>query len=94
MHGSMRDKIRLVFNSFDSDGNGVLSKEEFMAAADRFSTAKNRNQLAEKYFRECDKSKNGKVSFNEFHDWVNENPKKYEALIGILNVINVNEDPE
>lgn len=38
--GSLEEKIKLIFNCFDEDGNGTLSREEFESAAKRFSTRK------------------------------------------------------
>jgi len=92
MHGSMRDKIRLIFNCFDADGNGILSKEEFLSAAEKFSSAANSKQIAEQYYKECDRNGDGKVSFSEFCDWVHANQDKYETLVGVLTVINLNDE--
>eukprot|EP01126_Amoeba_proteus_P038014 TRINITY_DN3945_c0_g1_i5.p2 TRINITY_DN3945_c0_g1~~TRINITY_DN3945_c0_g1_i5.p2 ORF type:complete len:172 (-),score=43.30 TRINITY_DN3945_c0_g1_i5:634-1149(-) len=37
LDGSLEDKIKLIFNCFDEDGNGELSKDEFRHAAEKFS---------------------------------------------------------
>jgi len=92
MHGSIKDKIRLIFNTFDSDGNGFLSKEEFQTATTKFSDVENSNALSDKVFMECDKNHDGKVSFQEFCDWVQSNQEAFEKLVGVLNIINLADD--
>jgi hypothetical protein len=46
----------VIFNCFDDDGNGVLSKEEFLKAAKRFSdTEKNIQAFSDRVFKAvCD----------------------------------------
>lgn len=44
--------VLVIFNCFDDDGNGVLSKEEFFKAAKRFSdTEKNIQAFSDRVFK-------------------------------------------
>jgi len=88
MAGSVQEKIRLIFNCFDDDGNGVLSKDEFLKAAKRFSdTDKNVSAFSEKVFKACDANGDGEVSYKEFANWVIANPEEFEEFAGVLNIL-------
>jgi len=88
MAGSVQEKIRLIFNCFDDDGNGVLSKDEFLKAAKRFSdTDKNVVAFSERVFKACDANGDGEVSYKEFTSWVTQNPTEFEEFAGVLNII-------
>jgi len=92
MHGTIKNKIRLIFNTFDTDGNDFLSKDEFLAATKRFSTVTNVQELSDKVFYECDVNGDGKISFQEFFDWVQNNKDTFEQLVGVLNIINMSDE--
>lgn len=54
-----------VFSRYDTDGDGVLSKPEFLTACTDFGFSLDR-QAIEAIFDQLDSSKNGSISINEF----------------------------
>jgi len=88
MTGNTEEKVRLVFNCFDDDGNGVLDKNEFKLAATRFSSQKDDiESFCNRVFAACDKNGDGQVSYREFYDWVTHNQEEFEKFAGVLNIL-------
>jgi len=59
------ENTRRVFNGIDSDGDGVISSEEFIAAYQKNDDTISREHL-EQLFKEADIDGNGTLSFDEF----------------------------
>jgi len=88
MAGNVKDKVRLIFNCFDEDGNGVLDREEFEMAATRFSETKdNIKSFCDHIFTVCDENGDGEVSYKEFHTWVTTHQEEFEKFAGVLNIL-------
>jgi hypothetical protein len=60
-----RNRIMGVFKSFDLDGDGVLSKDEFACALQRVNPELRDSQVRE-YARHIDRDKNGAIPWAEF----------------------------
>lgn len=63
------DHIKETFRLWDKEGNGVISKDELVSAMTKISPGHNKDDW-EKLFNRIDKSKNGKIEFEEFVDWI------------------------
>jgi len=88
MTGNTKEKIRLIFNCFDSDGNGVLDREEFKMAAQRFSSQSGSiDAFCDRVFFACDRNGDGDVSYKEFLEWVTSNQDEFEQFAGVLNIL-------
>jgi len=89
MAGAVEEKIKLIFNCFDEDGNGILSKSEFASAAKRFSTKTDGSgeAFAEKVFKACDADGDNKVTLQEFVKWYGSNPKDFDDFTGNINIL-------
>lgn len=63
-----RHKHSLVerFKILDADGNGTLSKEEFLAPASKAANPEKARKHLEKRFNKLDKNKDGVISLDEF----------------------------
>eukprot|EP01125_Pyxidicula_operculata_P016831 TRINITY_DN5831_c0_g2_i2.p1 TRINITY_DN5831_c0_g2~~TRINITY_DN5831_c0_g2_i2.p1 ORF type:complete len:133 (+),score=18.92 TRINITY_DN5831_c0_g2_i2:278-676(+) len=96
MAGTIEDRVRLIFNCFDADGNGVLTKDEFKKAAKNFSDLNGDeiDDFTEKVFRECDKNGDKEVSYKEFHNWVISHQDSFTDLVGVLNIVRTSGDDE
>lgn len=80
--------MKLIFNCFDEDGNGTLSRDEFGAAAKRFSTRKEAlDTFVNKVFKECDSNLDGKVTLSEFFHWQAKYPQDFEDFVGTINIL-------
>lgn len=65
-HGGT-DELRTLFQNFDKDHNGTLSKEEFVSALRHMSPEKNISQeVADKLFDTIDANHDKQISFSEF----------------------------
>jgi Ca2+-binding EF-hand superfamily protein len=62
LDGTLEERIKLIFNCFDEDGDGELTKAEFTTAAKRFSNSNSSiENLVDSVFATCDL--NGKRKF-------------------------------
>jgi len=88
MKASEKEKIRLLFNCFDTDKNGGLSYKEFHAAINRCTpTAKKgakHDELIKKLWTDCDKDKDGSISPDEFINWVDKSPDAFKQVCGFF----------
>jgi calmodulin len=61
----MSDEMRSVFNSFDTDGNGVLDKNELKNAFKDFKGGLTDEEV-DALMAEADTNGDGQISFEEF----------------------------
>jgi len=61
----MSDEMRVVFNSFDTDGNGFLDKNELKNAFKDFKGGLTDGEI-EALMLEADFNDDGQISFEEF----------------------------
>jgi Ca2+-binding EF-hand superfamily protein len=61
----MSNEIRVVFDSFDTDGNGLLDKDELKNAFKDFKGGLTDKEV-DTLIAEADTDNNGQVSFEEF----------------------------
>jgi len=87
MGGTTKEKVKLIFNCFDEDRSGTLSREEFNHAATRFCDLQSPELFTERIFKECDENGDGSVSLKEFTNWVNRNHQDFEKFVGVLNIL-------
>jgi len=87
MAGNTKEKIKLIFNCFDEDGSGSLSREEFTLAAKRFCDMQSPEKFTDQVFKACDENGDGSVSLKEFENWVKKNPEDFEKFVGVLNIL-------
>jgi len=88
MAGSVKDKMRLIFNCFDEDGNGTLSRDEFLSAAKRFSSRQDSlDPFVDKVFRACDADGDNKVTLEEFMNWQESCTKDFDEFVGTINIL-------
>eukprot|EP00187_Rhodella_violacea_P001766 CAMPEP_0174886194 /NCGR_PEP_ID=MMETSP0167-20121228/1454_1 /TAXON_ID=38298 /ORGANISM="Rhodella maculata, Strain CCMP736" /LENGTH=194 /DNA_ID=CAMNT_0016122093 /DNA_START=5 /DNA_END=589 /DNA_ORIENTATION=+ len=62
-------RVRKAFNAWDSDGNGVLDREEFLLAMSMIGTKRTEAEIHE-LFDTIDADGNGSIEFDEFVDAV------------------------
>eukprot|EP01126_Amoeba_proteus_P049404 TRINITY_DN5778_c0_g1_i2.p1 TRINITY_DN5778_c0_g1~~TRINITY_DN5778_c0_g1_i2.p1 ORF type:complete len:189 (-),score=34.45 TRINITY_DN5778_c0_g1_i2:63-629(-) len=96
LDGTTAEKIKLIFNCFDEDGNGELSKEEFRRAARRFShNTDSLEKFIDSVFTVCDLNGDGKVTYSEFVAWQMAHPEDFQKFTGSVHILdlNGNEDP-
>jgi len=90
MDGSLDEKLSLIFNTFDTDGNLRITRDEFSTAAKRFASSNadpsSRQRFIEKVFQECDENKDGTVSFEEFKSFLLRDRDSFEKVCGLLAV--------
>jgi Ca2+-binding EF-hand superfamily protein len=62
------DKVEMMFRKLDTDGDGVLSKEEFAKIAELHKKAdgKASGKHLDKLFQKLDADGDGKISLDEF----------------------------
>jgi len=94
MAGSVKEKIKLIFNCFDDNGDGVLSKEELELAAKKFSCWSDSDLkiFTTKIFQQCDVNNSGAISYKEFQNWVNTHPVEFEEFVGVLNILSLQDE--
>jgi len=63
------DRIKQMFKSWDTTGNGVITKEELKAVMKRMKADLDDAAL-DKLFNSIDKRQNGVIEYCEFVDWV------------------------
>lgn len=56
----------MLFDTLDTDGDGLLTKEEAKQAADRAPRLKDRPEILERLFDRMDEDKDGKLSKDDF----------------------------
>lgn len=55
LDGTLEERIKLIFNCFDEDGDGELTRAEFVTAAKRFSSSNTSiDSLVDSVFAVCD----------------------------------------
>jgi Ca2+-binding EF-hand superfamily protein len=59
-----------VFKSYDKDGSGVIEKNEFAPVYADLSKLCNIGKSADDTFKEIDQNGDGKISFNEYVDYL------------------------
>ena len=63
---SRTDDMRALFQNFDRDHNGTLSKEEFTLALQHMSSGSISTALADQLFENIDANHDNQISFSEF----------------------------
>jgi len=89
MDGSLDEKLTLIYNSFDTNRDGSITRQEFQAAAKRFSqagTELDREMFIRKVFSKCDTNNDGTISFEEFRTFLKTDRESFEKICGILAV--------
>jgi len=87
MTGSVQEKVRLVFDAIDEDGNSQLSKEEVKTAIKKFNQdgIADSTQFVDNLFKIYDVNKDKKISFLEFMEFVKKDPNAFALLVGTFN---------
>jgi len=86
MNGTLDEKLELLFNAFDEDRNGRISRKEFHSAVSKFSQTVENDDFIEEIFKECDKNKDDSISKQEFWDFLQNDPEKFKHICGVLAV--------
>eukprot|EP01126_Amoeba_proteus_P052509 TRINITY_DN6348_c0_g1_i1.p1 TRINITY_DN6348_c0_g1~~TRINITY_DN6348_c0_g1_i1.p1 ORF type:complete len:191 (+),score=32.21 TRINITY_DN6348_c0_g1_i1:53-625(+) len=90
LDGTLEEKIKLLFNCFDEDSNGELSKEEFRKAAEKFSTnTTSLTKFVDSVFSTCDINGDGKVTYSEFVAWQKSHPEDFQKFTGNLHILDM-----
>jgi len=73
LRGSVEERLRLIFNSYDSDGNGFLDTDEVynifkasLISKGNSITDSDIKEMVYKVFKEVDVNNDGKLSYDEF----------------------------
>jgi len=87
MSGSVQEKVRLVFDAIDEDGNSQLSKEEVTTAIQKFNQdgIADSTNFVDNLFKVYDVNKDKKISFLEFLEFVKKDPNAFALLVGTFN---------
>jgi hypothetical protein len=72
-------KMRKLFNSFDTDGNGTISEKEFVKACKNLRLNFDEEELT-LFFNEFDEDQNGSLDFTEFTALVKNLRSKHDNL--------------
>jgi len=88
LDGTLEERIKLIFNCFDEDGDGELTKAEFVTAAKRFSkSTEARETLVDSVFSVCDLNGDGKVTYSEFVAWQMTHPEEFKKFAGSVHIL-------
>lgn len=100
LDGTLEERIKLIFNCFDEDGDGELTKAEFITAAKRFSSSEQSiDTLVDSVFTVCDLngiqflgrtdilSGDGKVTYSEFVAWQMTHPEEFKKFTGSVHIL-------
>merc|ERR1719461_2046319 len=73
---SKRETFRKVFKEFDKDGDSFINKKELKNLLARWKVIVS-DEEADDIMNEIDKNKDGKIDFNEFYDYMEDqsNPR-------------------
>jgi len=82
--GSFEEKVSLVFNSFDANGDGKVTRDELAKAVRLFSDEG--SDFVNKVFKSCDKNGDGSINNAEFTAWVKQDPEAYATVCSKLNI--------
>eukprot|EP01124_Arcella_intermedia_P019000 TRINITY_DN2611_c0_g1_i1.p1 TRINITY_DN2611_c0_g1~~TRINITY_DN2611_c0_g1_i1.p1 ORF type:complete len:270 (-),score=79.91 TRINITY_DN2611_c0_g1_i1:70-879(-) len=73
-------KLKEIFQKMDKDGNGVISKSEFLEAVKEMDPGNYKEEDAEVLFECADIDENGYIDFTEFVENLVDLMKKYKSL--------------
>jgi hypothetical protein len=71
------EKVRLIFEQFDTDKNGHIDREEFVELTKKLGENFDTEQI-DKYISDIDLDGNGTIEFEEFYSWWTSDPKHYK----------------
>ena len=80
-----QEEIKAMFNKIDSNGDGYISQEEFVQAAQENGLVADPTEI-DTFMRQIDTDKDGKVSFEEFSHFVQFNKSQLSDLKFLLNL--------
>eukprot|EP01126_Amoeba_proteus_P031580 TRINITY_DN3095_c0_g1_i20.p1 TRINITY_DN3095_c0_g1~~TRINITY_DN3095_c0_g1_i20.p1 ORF type:complete len:141 (+),score=20.84 TRINITY_DN3095_c0_g1_i20:295-717(+) len=78
-HGNTQEKIELLLNCFDTDGDGLLSREEFSLMIKEICHHSPEiedhvvDQFISDSFEACDIKRNERIESQAFIDWIRDN---------------------
>lgn len=86
------ETVEVVFNKYDSDGNGALSREEIQSCIKELGLELNDEEFT-KFFQSIDTNGDGSIDFSEFSLWYLKSNERIEAEIQKqFNAIDKNND--
>jgi len=86
MKGSVEEKVRVVFDSIDDNGDGFLTKPELENSLKVFGTeAQASNDLVASILKKYDTNNDKKIDFKEFIDFVKSDPAMFAQIVGTFN---------
>jgi len=84
--GNIEDKVRVIFDCIDDNGDGFLNRKEFSESLKLFGTSKSStNEIVQRIFQKFDTNNDGKIEFSEFMQFVKNDPQLFAQLVGTFN---------
>lgn len=90
--GTAEEKITLIFNSYDENGSGTLTKDEFVAMVTEASHKGQKlddeaTQFINSAWEACTRGQPGvQLSLIQFLDWLKKNPKTFDQVQAVVNL--------
>eukprot|EP01126_Amoeba_proteus_P017544 TRINITY_DN1850_c0_g1_i2.p1 TRINITY_DN1850_c0_g1~~TRINITY_DN1850_c0_g1_i2.p1 ORF type:complete len:186 (+),score=20.41 TRINITY_DN1850_c0_g1_i2:145-702(+) len=85
--GSALNRLQLVFNCFDQDGNEILTRDEFIEAGTKITLDESSVECLGSAFDSCDTNHDGKITYTEFCAWYQNNPEAFKKYLGTMQVL-------